>query len=191
MLPVVLRSCEARGRKLGDRSTGRSNGFWMNPAARTQPPWPVRISSPRPSGWSSAPTPCGDAREAASCPGTRRGAPSKTSCARPWSACPWRRIWLPHSTWRWPYHPVYDCLYLALALRETTQVITADTRFAAAARRSPSHGAHVRTLGEWGSSHPGARSASRPRSSHLPRILSTFGRRLPGGRVDSQRAVTP
>ena len=30
-------------------------------------------------------------------------------------------------------HPVYDCLYLALALRHDTHVVTADRRFAAAA----------------------------------------------------------
>jgi len=30
-------------------------------------------------------------------------------------------------------HPIYDCLYLALALRHQTHVVTADRRFAAAA----------------------------------------------------------
>jgi predicted nucleic acid-binding protein len=33
-------------------------------------------------------------------------------------------------------HPVYDCLYLALALRRDTRVITADRRFVAAASRA-------------------------------------------------------
>jgi predicted nucleic acid-binding protein len=32
-------------------------------------------------------------------------------------------------------HPVYDCLYLALALHHDTHVVTADRRFAAAAAR--------------------------------------------------------
>jgi predicted nucleic acid-binding protein len=32
-------------------------------------------------------------------------------------------------------HPVYDCLYLALALRHETHVVTADRRFANAASR--------------------------------------------------------
>ena len=32
-------------------------------------------------------------------------------------------------------HPVYDCLYLALALREEIRVITADRRFFSAASR--------------------------------------------------------
>jgi predicted nucleic acid-binding protein len=32
-------------------------------------------------------------------------------------------------------HPVYDCLYLALALRKDTYVVTADKRFVALARR--------------------------------------------------------
>ena len=30
-------------------------------------------------------------------------------------------------------HPVYDCLYLALAVRQNTHVVTADRRFASAA----------------------------------------------------------
>ena len=33
-------------------------------------------------------------------------------------------------------HPVYDCLYLALALRQGSPVVTADRRFAALAERS-------------------------------------------------------
>ncbi len=31
-------------------------------------------------------------------------------------------------------HPIYDCLYLALALHQDTHVVTADRRFAAAAQ---------------------------------------------------------
>jgi hypothetical protein len=34
-------------------------------------------------------------------------------------------------------HPVYDCLYLATALRESTHVVTADGRFHAAVEQSP------------------------------------------------------
>jgi predicted nucleic acid-binding protein len=33
-------------------------------------------------------------------------------------------------------HPIYDCLYLALALRHDTHVVTADRRFASAANVS-------------------------------------------------------
>jgi predicted nucleic acid-binding protein len=33
-------------------------------------------------------------------------------------------------------HPVYDCLYLALALHHRTHVVTADRRFIAAAQRA-------------------------------------------------------
>ena len=33
-------------------------------------------------------------------------------------------------------HPVYDCLYLALALHHQTHVVTADRRFASAASAS-------------------------------------------------------
>lgn len=43
-------------------------------------------------------------------------------------------------------HPVYDCLYLALAVREETYVITADARFVAAVDRSPMLKGTVRTL---------------------------------------------
>jgi predicted nucleic acid-binding protein len=32
-------------------------------------------------------------------------------------------------------HPIYDCIYLALALRENTHVVTADRRFVAIASR--------------------------------------------------------
>lgn len=43
--------------------------------------------------------------------------------------------------------PVYDCLYLALAIRETTCVVTADSRFHAAVAQSPTHKGAVRMLG--------------------------------------------
>ena len=43
-------------------------------------------------------------------------------------------------------HPVYDCLYLALALHYATEVVTADRRFAAAVARS-AHAGRVRLLG--------------------------------------------
>ena len=43
-------------------------------------------------------------------------------------------------------HPVYDCLYLALALRERTCVVTADKSFHRAALAAE-HGEHVRLLG--------------------------------------------
>jgi predicted nucleic acid-binding protein len=33
-------------------------------------------------------------------------------------------------------HPVYDCLYLAMAIRENTYVVTADSRFHAAVDRT-------------------------------------------------------
>ena len=44
-------------------------------------------------------------------------------------------------------HPVYDCLYLALAIREDTFVVTADSRFHAAVDRSAAHQGRVRLLG--------------------------------------------
>lgn len=44
-------------------------------------------------------------------------------------------------------HPVYDCLYLAVALRHDTHVVTADRRFAAAVRR-PDLAGRVRLLVE-------------------------------------------
>ena len=43
-------------------------------------------------------------------------------------------------------HPVYDCLYLALAVREGTHVVTADARFAAAVDRSATLKGTVRLL---------------------------------------------
>lgn len=42
-------------------------------------------------------------------------------------------------------HPVYDCVYLALALRHDTHVVTADRRFSSAARRE-GFGSRVRLL---------------------------------------------
>jgi len=44
-------------------------------------------------------------------------------------------------------HPVYDCLYLALALREGTHVVTSDRRFADAVARHPTLVGSVRLLG--------------------------------------------
>jgi predicted nucleic acid-binding protein len=44
-------------------------------------------------------------------------------------------------------HAFYDCLYLALALREKATMITADVKFATAARRG-GFAAQVRLLGE-------------------------------------------
>ena len=43
-------------------------------------------------------------------------------------------------------HPVYDCLYLALALREGAEVVTADRRFVAAAAKDPELAGRVRLL---------------------------------------------
>lgn len=44
-------------------------------------------------------------------------------------------------------HPVYDCLYLALAIREGSFVITADSRFHAVVAKSPRVSGFVRLLG--------------------------------------------
>ncbi len=44
-------------------------------------------------------------------------------------------------------HPVYDCLYLAMALRENTYVVTADRRFHAAVDNAPLLKGKVRLLG--------------------------------------------
>lgn len=44
-------------------------------------------------------------------------------------------------------HPVYDCLYLALALRENTHVVTADSRFHAAVEKSSTLRDAVKLLG--------------------------------------------
>lgn len=45
-------------------------------------------------------------------------------------------------------HPVYDCFYLALAIREVTYVVTADTRFAKAVRTHGLWTANLKLLGE-------------------------------------------
>ncbi|TCS07498.1 type II toxin-antitoxin system VapC family toxin [Caulobacter sp. BK020] len=45
-------------------------------------------------------------------------------------------------------HPVYDCLYLALAVREHSQVVTADRRFWAAVQAVPELVDKVRLLGD-------------------------------------------
>jgi len=44
-------------------------------------------------------------------------------------------------------HPIYDCLYLAVALHHDATVVTADRRFASAASRPALEG-RVRLLGE-------------------------------------------
>ncbi|MGE3778886.1 MAG: type II toxin-antitoxin system VapC family toxin [Pirellulaceae bacterium] len=43
-------------------------------------------------------------------------------------------------------HPVYDCLYLALAIREGTYVVTADRRFGNALSKHPTLSGTVRLL---------------------------------------------
>jgi len=45
-------------------------------------------------------------------------------------------------------HPVYDCLYLAMAIRETTYVVTADSRFHSAVAKAPWLKGKVRMLGD-------------------------------------------
>lgn len=45
-------------------------------------------------------------------------------------------------------HPVYDCLYLALAIREDTVVVTADARFHAAVSGDPALAGRVCRLGD-------------------------------------------
>jgi predicted nucleic acid-binding protein len=45
-------------------------------------------------------------------------------------------------------HPIYDCLYLALAVHHDTHAVTADRRFAAAAQRRPALLGRVRLLGK-------------------------------------------
>ncbi len=44
-------------------------------------------------------------------------------------------------------HPVYDCLYIVLAQRENTYVVTADRRFADLATSFPEIAANIRSLG--------------------------------------------
>ncbi|SRR5579862_648828 len=43
-------------------------------------------------------------------------------------------------------HPVYDCLYLALALRQDTYAVTADKRFLGLAERRSDLSGHIRAL---------------------------------------------
>jgi predicted nucleic acid-binding protein len=45
-------------------------------------------------------------------------------------------------------HPVYNCLYLALALRHGFPLVTADRRLVAAARKDPKLAGRVILLGE-------------------------------------------
>jgi predicted nucleic acid-binding protein len=45
-------------------------------------------------------------------------------------------------------HPVYDCLYLAMAVRTGAQVVTADRRFVAAVEAFPALKGVVRSLGD-------------------------------------------
>lgn len=46
-------------------------------------------------------------------------------------------------------HPIYDCLYLALAVHHSTYVVTADRRFAAATAGRPDLTGRVRLLGTY------------------------------------------
>jgi predicted nucleic acid-binding protein len=46
-------------------------------------------------------------------------------------------------------HPIYDCLYLAMAIRENAVVVTADRRFRDAADRSAARAGMVRLLSEF------------------------------------------
>jgi predicted nucleic acid-binding protein len=45
-------------------------------------------------------------------------------------------------------HPVYDCLYLALAIRENTRLITSDQHFARSVQADQDLVAHLRMLGD-------------------------------------------
>ncbi len=45
-------------------------------------------------------------------------------------------------------HPVYDCLYLALAIERDSQLVTADTRFLKAVASSH-HSARLMALADW------------------------------------------
>ncbi|HSW49598.1 MAG TPA: type II toxin-antitoxin system VapC family toxin [Bryobacteraceae bacterium] len=45
-------------------------------------------------------------------------------------------------------HPVYDCVYLALALRREIPLVTADKRFVAALRKSGRLAAHIVALAD-------------------------------------------
>lgn len=45
-------------------------------------------------------------------------------------------------------HPIYDCFFLAAAIREDTFVVTDDARFASAVRRHGKWSSHLRMLAE-------------------------------------------
>lgn len=45
-------------------------------------------------------------------------------------------------------HPLYDCLYLAVALRAGVELVTADTEFVRAVRRAPDLASSVLSLDE-------------------------------------------
>lgn len=45
-------------------------------------------------------------------------------------------------------HPVYDCLYLALAVRESTRLITADRQFARVVRKDRDLSGHLELLSD-------------------------------------------
>lgn len=45
-------------------------------------------------------------------------------------------------------HPVYDCVYLALALQREIPLVTADNRLVAAARKFPRLAGHLLPLSE-------------------------------------------
>lgn len=45
-------------------------------------------------------------------------------------------------------HSVYDCLYLALAVREHTRLVTADQQFARVVREDKTLSDHLQLLGE-------------------------------------------
>lgn len=45
-------------------------------------------------------------------------------------------------------HPIYDCFYLALAIREGIHFVTADTRFASAVRKQGRWANHIKLLSE-------------------------------------------
>jgi len=45
-------------------------------------------------------------------------------------------------------HPIYDCLYLAMAIREGAVLVTADRRFRDAVDRSPTRAGLVRLLSD-------------------------------------------
>jgi predicted nucleic acid-binding protein len=44
-------------------------------------------------------------------------------------------------------HPVYDCLHLALAVREKTRLVTADRQFARVVREDQVLAGHLQLLG--------------------------------------------